>query len=169
MSVVIDVVYQNGEAVAFNNLQNVSCSRRQKTLTLTRNLATDVVLRFCTAAGEALEVIAPENFGYAQILLSCRDRLLLAREEGITLETDEAGFQQLRISHLVPDSGEIANVLADSYLEIDPRRQGKVECDFSCAVYVGSDEQAMQLFFTLDALLKNAVLPVETQKDAIGI
>lgn len=159
MAVEIDVIYLDGEAVAFRNRCSGHVGARP--LVLTRNLAVDIVLRFCTAQGEALEVIPLDEFGHAQALLSYRDRLLLALEENITLEVDEGGFQLLKISRMVPESAEIRSVLADSYLEAEEQYQGVVPCDFSCAVYADSSELGMQLFFTLDAVLKNAVLPAE--------
>ena len=87
----IDVVYFNGEAVSCQ-AEHVPGRKNGAVLELTRNLLTDVVFRFCNIDGMPLAVIAPEDFGKAQVLLSCRDRVLTATEENIVLAEDEAGF-----------------------------------------------------------------------------
>ena len=150
----IDVVYFNGEAVSCQ-AEHVPFRKNGAVLELTRNLLTDVVFRFCNIDGMPLTVIAPEDFGKAQVLLSCRDRVLAATEENIILAEDEAGFQTLTIKNLNVDSAEIRQVLADSYLEVEPARHGKVKCEFSVAIYSGSCEHAMQLFFTMETLVKD--------------
>lgn len=154
MTVKIDVVYQDGEVIAFRNQLHPA----GKVLTLVRALATAIELRFCNPAGEPEDVIDPEAYRSAQALLSCRDRLLASTEENITFYRDEAGFQVLRIDHIDIDTGEMRDVLADSYLDLEPRRRGQAECELSIAVYSSSSERLMQLFFTLDVLVKNPVL-----------
>ena len=114
-----------------------------------------MVFRFCNVDGMPLTVIAPEDFGKAQVLLSCRDRVLAATEENIVLAEDDAGFQTLTVKNLNTDSAELRRVLADSYLEVEPARHGKVKCEFSVAIYSGSCEHAMQLFFTMETLVKD--------------
>lgn len=155
MAVKIDVIYQDGEVIAFRNPQHPA----GKLLTLVRNLATAVEFRFCNPAGEPEEIIAPESYRNAQALLSWRDRLLASTEENITFYQDEAGFQVLRIDYINIDTVEMRNVLADSYLELEPKLRGKADCELSIAVYSSSSDRLMQLFFTLDVQVKNPVLP----------
>ena len=150
----IDVVYFNGEAVSCQ-AEHVPGRKNGAVLELTRNLLTDVVFRFCNIDGMPLAVIAPEDFGKAQVLLSCRDRVLTATEENIVLAEDEAGFQTLTVRNLNADSAELRQVLADSYLEVESARHGNVKCEFSVAIYSGCCEHAMQLFFTVEALVKD--------------
>lgn len=153
METKIDVIYCDGEAVEFRN-QNPAA---KNPLTLTRNLRTTLSFRFCNLAGEPEDVVALEDFRSGQLLLSCRDRLLAATEENITLERDEDGFLVLKVENFDFDSNEMRNTLADSYLELEPRWRGVVFCDLSVALYSVSDDRHMQLFFTMDAAVKNPV------------
>lgn len=155
MVVKIDVVYCDGEVVEFRN-QNPAAP---KPLTLVRNLQTELEFRFCNLAGEPEEVVPPDDFRSAQLLLSCRDRLLAATEENITLERDDEGFLLLKVRKLDIDTTEMRNVLADSYLELEPRWRGVVFCELSLALYSTADDRQMQLFFTMDAAVKNPLLP----------
>ena len=147
MSMNIDVVYQDGEVVLFRNREETWNGKYP--LQLSAHKLQDIVLHFCAHNGTAVEVVPPEEFGGAQILLTYRDRLLLSREENIFLRKNADDFQRLEIAGLRSDSAEVRNVLADSCWEIEPHYRGWVECDFSCAVYAGCDHRAMQLFFTL--------------------
>ncbi len=151
----IDVIYHNGEVIGFCNH---TAKAERKTLMLTRNLECDLEFRFCNRDGEPERVIAPERFGKAQALLTSRDRVLAVIEENLSLYEDEMNFQILKIEKLVLDSDDLQQVLADSYLELEPRRHGTAECEFSVAIFADGSEQTMQLFFTVDALVKNPVL-----------
>ena len=151
MSINIDVVYLDGEVVLFRNHRAVPGEKYP--LLLSNHELQDVVLRFCAPDGAAVEVLPPEEFGGAQILLTYRDRLLLSREENIFFRKSVDGFQQLEIVSLQADSVEIRNVLAESCWELEPHYRGWVECDFSCAIYACSDHRAIQLFFTMPCKL----------------
>lgn len=155
MSVKIDVVYCDGEVVEFHN-QNPAA---KNLLTLVRNLQTALEFRFCTPDGESVDVVDPEDFRSAQLILSSRDRLLAATEENITLERDEDGFLILKAAAFNIDNEAVRELLADSYLDLEPRRRGTVLCELSAALYTTSDDRQMQLFFTMEAIVKNPILP----------
>ena len=155
MAVKIDVVYCDGEAVEFRN-QNPA---GKKPLTIVRNLRTDLEFRFCNLAGEPEEVVKYEDFRSGQLLLSCRDRLLASTEENITLERDEDGFLVLKAASFDIDTAAMRDLLADSYLELEPRWQGMAFCELSAALYSTTDDRQMQLFFTMDVAVKNPILP----------
>lgn len=152
----IDVIYQNGEVVDFYNPAHRA---GEKVLDLVRNLQCDLEFRFCNADGAAETVLADENFGRAQALLTCRDRVLTVVEKNISFYRDEMGFQVLKIADLVLDSAELRQVLSDSYLELEPHRRGVVDCEFSAALSANAaEQQAMQLFFTLGCTVKDPVI-----------
>ena len=151
----IDVIYQNGEVISFNT---PTARSGKRVLQLTRNLECDLEFRFCNELGEMEEVIAVESFGKAQALLTCRDRVLAVVEDKLSFYTDEMGFQTLRIEKLVLDSEDLRQVLADSYLELEPRRRGTAECEFSVAIFSNTSEQSMQLFFTIEGLVKDSII-----------
>ena len=155
MAVKIDVVYCDGEAVDFRN-QNPAA---KKPLTIVRNLRTDLEFRFCNLAGEPEDVLNFGDFRSGQLLLSCRDHLLASTEENITLERDEDGFLVLKVAAFNVDTAAMRNLLADSYLELEPRWQGIAFCELSVALYSTSDDRQMQLFFTMDVAVKNPILP----------
>ena len=154
MTVKIDVIYSDGEAVEFRN-QNPAA---KNPLTLVRNLQTSLEFRFCNQSGEPEDVVNLEDFRSGQLLLSSRDRLLAASEENITLVRNEDGFLVLKVENLDIDSVELRNMLADSYLEVEPHWRGIIFCELSIALYSTSDDRQMQLFFTMDAAVKNPVL-----------
>lgn len=153
MLIQIDAVYRNGETVAFN-----CCSQRgRKTVNLTRALPTELLFRFCNENGDREEILALDEFHSAQILISSRDRLLFSSEENISFQLDADGYQTLRIVDLNIDNADVRNVLADSYLEVEPRKWGICDCDFSVAIYSGNPDRQMQLFFTVDCCIKNVI------------
>ena len=155
MEIKLDVIYQDGEVVGCCKQGN----KHSKSLpVLYRGAVNNLEMRFCNPVGEPEIVILPEFSAHGQVLLSCRDRLLLSREENITLSVDENGFQLLRIGNLDIDNQAVRNLLADSYLDLERKNHGCVTCEFSVAFYSDNINQLMQLFFTLDVLVKNIVL-----------
>lgn len=158
MSLKIDVIYHDGEIVAYRNQSALSSACSSGKPTLIRALKTPIEFRFCNTANTPETIIAQENFSHAQILLSCRDRLLSCSEEGIVLFTDEDGFQTLRIEKLNIDTPDVRSLLADSYLDLETCRHGLAECELSIAIYSSSDERSVQLFFTMDVIIKNSIL-----------
>ena len=155
MEIRIDVIYQDGEVVGCCKQGN---KHRRSLPILYRGAVNTLELRFCNPDGEPETVITPEVSAHVQALLSCRDRLLVSREEDITLSTDENGFQILRIGNLDVDNQAVRNLLADSYLDLERKNHGCIACEFSVAFYSDSVNHLMQLFFTLDVLVKNIVL-----------
>ncbi len=153
MNVKIDVIYQDGEAVAF---RNTLLPGKKNVLEFFRAVAFDLELCFSNADGEPVSIADVENPGKVQLLLSCRDRVLASVENPGEWSLNERGFQILKFTGIVFDSGDIRNVLADSYLEIEPNYRGRAECEFSVAVYSSdAPREAVQLFITMNALLKD--------------
>lgn len=153
MSIKIDVIYQDGEAVAFRNAHNQG---GKKLLEFFRALEFDLVLRFCNADGEPAEITPAATSGKVQLLLSRGDRLLASVDEGAVWSKDERNFTLLSFNRIAFDTGDVRNVLADSYLELEPNYRGRAECELSVAVYSNDAlRETMQMFITMDALLKD--------------
>ena len=145
----VDLFYRDGEVEGFR------CCKSAKALEFVCGVEQSLDFRFCDLSGLPLKLIPAEKFGRSQILLSYRDRLLVAVENSISFLEDAEGFQRLHVEKLLFDSPVIRQLLAASQWSLEPNYRGKIECDFSVAIYVNEYfRNSIQLFFTLDAVLK---------------
>lgn len=146
---IVDLFYHDGEVESF------CCNNHAKTLEFVCGVEHSLDFRFCDLSGSPLKLIPVEKFGSCQILLSCRDCLLASVENNISFLEDEVGFQTVHVEKLTFDSPAIRQMLAASQWELEPNYRGKIGCDFSMAIYINEYfRTSIQLFFTLEALLK---------------
>ena len=149
MQAIVDLFYHDGE------VQSFSCSNNAKTLEFVCGVEHSLDFRFCDLSGSPLKLIPTEKFGSCQILLSCRDRVLSSVENDISFLEDEVGFQTVHVEKLTFDSPAIRQMLAASQWALEPNYRGRIECDFSMAIYINEYfRTSIQLFFTLEAVLK---------------
>ncbi|MBE6381132.1 MAG: hypothetical protein E7047_09415 [Lentisphaerae bacterium] len=153
MLTAIDVIYRDGEVIGFCN--QTQYHKSGALCTLVCGLPGSIQFRFCNPSGSSEKVIEPMGRQRIQLLLSCRDRLLLMQEKTLEIKRDDAGFQLLRIDDLNINTPEMQSCLQASNLEHDPEQRGKIDCEFSVAILVPDDNCRMQLFFTLPVTVKN--------------
>ncbi len=151
MRSVIDLYYSNGEVQKFCD----KAAENRKYLEFHLGVEHTLDFRFCNELNSPVEIIPSGKFGRAQLLLSSRDRLLASEENNITFLEDEVGFQTVHVEKLIFDSPEIRQQLAASQWALEPNYRGKIDCDFSMAIYINEYfRTSIQLFFTLEAVLK---------------